>query len=89
MRPVVRGERVRRSGLRLLSAVERLRLRPELLEVVEYRKSGLSLNWIIGCPLNCGYCVRTISPSLASAWQESTKPGLRPGGEVEAGPRPG
>ena len=55
---MVRGERVRRSGLRLLSAVERLRLRPELLEVVEYRKSGLSLNWIIGCPLNCGYCVR-------------------------------
>jgi DNA repair photolyase len=38
--------------------VERTRLRSELLEVVEYRKSGLSLNWIIGCPLNCGYCVR-------------------------------
>jgi DNA repair photolyase len=26
--------------------------------VVEYRKSGLSLNHIVGCPLDCGYCVR-------------------------------
>lgn len=58
MRPLARAERIRRSGLRLLGAVERVRLRPELLEVVEYRKSGLSLNWVIGCPLNCGYCVR-------------------------------
>ena len=29
-----------------------------LKEVVEYRKSGLSLNHVIGCPLDCGYCVR-------------------------------
>ncbi|MCC8245047.1 radical SAM protein [Saccharothrix luteola] len=58
MGPLVRGERIRRSGLRLLGTVERVRVRPELLEVVEYRKSGLSLNWVIGCPLNCGYCVR-------------------------------
>ncbi|KOX32986.1 radical SAM protein, partial [Saccharothrix sp. NRRL B-16348] len=58
MRPLARAERIRRSGLRLLSTAERVRVRPELLEVVEYRKSGLSLNWIIGCPLNCGYCVR-------------------------------
>lgn len=27
-------------------------------EVVEYRKSGLSLNHIQGCPLGCAYCVR-------------------------------
>jgi len=26
--------------------------------VIEYRKSGLSLNHIVGCPLDCGYCVR-------------------------------
>jgi uncharacterized Fe-S cluster-containing radical SAM superfamily protein len=26
--------------------------------VVHYRKSGLSLNHIVGCPLDCGYCVR-------------------------------
>ena len=31
---------------------------PELEEVVEYRKSGLSLNHVIGCPLDCAYCVR-------------------------------
>ncbi|MFC5058363.1 radical SAM protein [Saccharothrix xinjiangensis] len=42
----------------LLSEAGRVGLRPELREVVEYRKSGLSLNWIVGCPLDCGYCVR-------------------------------
>ena len=32
---------------------------PEALQsVVEYRKSGLSLNHIVGCPLDCGYYVR-------------------------------
>jgi len=30
----------------------------ELRQVVEYRKSGLSLNHVVGCPLDCGYCVR-------------------------------
>jgi DNA repair photolyase len=29
-----------------------------LREVIEYRKSGLSLNHIVGCPLECSYCVR-------------------------------
>jgi DNA repair photolyase len=29
-----------------------------LKDVVDYRKSGLSLNHIVGCPLDCGYCVR-------------------------------
>ncbi|MGX7829775.1 radical SAM protein [Actinokineospora sp. 24-640] len=42
----------------LLSPAQRSAVRPELLEVIEYRKSGLSVNWIIGCPLDCGYCVR-------------------------------
>jgi DNA repair photolyase len=27
-------------------------------EAVEYRKSGLSLNHIQGCPLDCAYCIR-------------------------------
>ena len=32
---------------------------PEVLRTaVEYRKSGLSLNHVVGCPLDCGYCVR-------------------------------
>jgi DNA repair photolyase len=36
--------------------VERLPARAR--EVVEYRKSGLSLNHIQGCPLDCAYCIR-------------------------------
>jgi hypothetical protein len=27
-------------------------------EVVEYRKSGLSLNHVQGCSLGCAYCIR-------------------------------
>ncbi|MEE4599261.1 radical SAM protein [Streptomyces sp. DSM 41524] len=33
-------------------------MKPALADVIEYRKSGLSLNWIVGCPLDCGYCIR-------------------------------
>jgi DNA repair photolyase len=33
-------------------------LPPRAREVVEYRKSGLSLNHIQGCPLDCAYCIR-------------------------------
>lgn len=44
--------------LRTIGDDERAALAPELLNVIEYRKSGLSLNWIVGCPLDCGYCVR-------------------------------
>jgi len=29
-----------------------------LKSVVHYRKSGLSVNHIIGCPLDCAYCIR-------------------------------
>jgi DNA repair photolyase len=34
------------------------RLPKRAREVVEYRKSGLSLNHIQGCPLGCAYCIR-------------------------------
>jgi hypothetical protein len=37
---------------------DRAGLDPAPLEVVEYRKSGLRLNWIIGRPLDCDYCVQ-------------------------------
>lgn len=33
--------------------------------VVEYRKSGLSLNHVVGCPLDCGYCVRHMFDNFA------------------------
>lgn len=44
--------------LPLISDDHRRVMRPELLDVIEYRKSGLSVNWIVGCPLDCGYCIR-------------------------------
>jgi DNA repair photolyase len=47
-----------RRPVPLLTDAERSSLRPELLDVIENRKSGLSANWIVGCPLDCGYCVR-------------------------------
>jgi DNA repair photolyase len=50
--------RISRRTVPLLIEAQRASVRPELLDVIEYRKSGLSLNWIIGCPLDCGYCVR-------------------------------
>jgi DNA repair photolyase len=42
----------------LLSAAQVKRLPVRAREVVEYRKSGLSLNHIQGCPLDCAYCIR-------------------------------
>ncbi|MDI5974056.1 radical SAM protein [Streptomyces sp. SL13] len=51
------ADRVRRA-LPLLTEGQITQLKPELAEVIEYRKSGLSLNHVIGCPLDCGYCVR-------------------------------
>ena len=46
------------SGLRLLSAAELAGLPLRMRQVVEYRKSGLSLNHVAGCPLECAYCIR-------------------------------
>ncbi|GAB3432483.1 radical SAM protein [Actinophytocola sediminis] len=45
-----------RVALLTREQVERLPERAR--EVVEYRKSGLSLNHIQGCPLDCSYCIR-------------------------------
>ncbi len=42
----------------LLSADQIGRLPERAREVVEYRKSGLSLNHIQGCSLGCAYCIR-------------------------------
>jgi DNA repair photolyase len=47
-----------RRSLPLLTADQVAQLKPGLADPIEYRKSGLSLNHIIGCPLDCGYCVR-------------------------------
>lgn len=42
----------------LLPAAAVARLPERAREVVEYRKSGLSLNHVQGCPLGCAYCIR-------------------------------
>src|SRR4051794_18437686 len=42
----------------LLSKDQINRLPERAQEVVEYRKSGLSLNHIQGCSLECAYCIR-------------------------------
>jgi DNA repair photolyase len=44
--------------LRLMPAEHQADLDPYMAQIVTYRKSGLSLNHVIGCPLDCGYCVR-------------------------------
>lgn len=46
------------KNLTLISREEKKSLNPLLLDIVAYRKSGLSLNHIIGCSLDCAYCVR-------------------------------
>jgi hypothetical protein len=42
----------------LLTRAQRASLPERAREVIEYRKSGLSLNHIQGCPLDCAYCIR-------------------------------
>ena len=46
------------TAVPLLDAAQAARLPERAREVIEYRKSGLSLNHIQGCPLNCAYCIR-------------------------------
>ena len=53
----VTGEGVR-ALVPLLSRSQIDALPPPAREVVGYRKSGLSLNHIQGCPLDCAYCIR-------------------------------
>ncbi len=40
-----------RRHLPTLSDAQREGMNPSLLEPIEYRKSGLSLNHVVGCPL--------------------------------------
>lgn len=46
------------TAVPLLTKAQLARLPGRAREVVEYRKSGLSLNHIVGCPLDCSYCIR-------------------------------
>lgn len=51
--------------LPILSESRQMQLHRELLDPIEYRKSGLSLNHVIGCPLDCAYCVRHLFDNFA------------------------
>ena len=53
-----RNEHVVSTVIPLLTLTQRTRLPERAREVIEYRKSGLSLNHIQGCPLDCAYCIR-------------------------------
>lgn len=46
------------TSVPLLTADQLAQLPARAREVVEYRKSGLSLNHIQGCPADCSYCIR-------------------------------
>ncbi|HET6288754.1 MAG TPA: hypothetical protein VFG15_18655 [Amycolatopsis sp.] len=51
---IARGTRT----LRMMAPEQVSTLDPYMAQFVGYRKSGLSLNHVIGCPLDCAYCVR-------------------------------
>ncbi|GID03008.1 radical SAM protein [Pseudomonas sp. 008] len=46
------------KNVTIIDATQLSQVNPSLRDPVEYRKSGLSLNHIVGCPLDCSYCVR-------------------------------
>jgi DNA repair photolyase len=56
--PADLGEEPVLTPVPLLTEDQIARLPERAREVVEYRKSGLSLNHIQGCPLGCAYCIR-------------------------------
>ncbi|MEV4472789.1 hypothetical protein [Nonomuraea sp. NPDC049504] len=58
--PIFLGNTIHASPtrLRLMPAAQQAELDPYMAQIITNRKSGLSLNHIIGCPLDCGYCVR-------------------------------
>jgi DNA repair photolyase len=47
-----------RTSVPLLTKDQVSTLSERARDVIEYRKSGLSLNHIQGCPLDCAYCIR-------------------------------
>lgn len=54
----VAEEFTKEMKLRQLTEKEISMLDPYMKKIIGYRKTGLSINHVIGCPLNCGYCVR-------------------------------
>lgn len=48
----------KRRSAAIMSAEQKTKLPAYMQRFIDYRKSGLSLNHVIGCSLDCGYCVR-------------------------------
>jgi DNA repair photolyase len=42
----------------MLVQIDQTHIHPALRHYIEFRKSGLSVNHVVGCPLDCAYCVR-------------------------------
>ncbi len=53
-----RGIMERQIELRMLTEEEKKQMDDYANKIVDYRRTGISLNHIIGCPINCAYCVR-------------------------------
>jgi len=51
---------IKKQTVPMFSNDDLAKVNKELIDPVNYRKSGLSLNHIIGCPLECAYCVRHV-----------------------------
>ncbi|SEE48615.1 radical SAM protein [Jiangella alba] len=64
----------------LLRPDEISRLPERAREVVEYRKSGLSLNHVVGCPLDCAYCIR----HTYGVWDQRVPKAIMPDGDAVA-----
>lgn len=62
----------------LLSRERISRLPERAREVFEYRKSGLSLNHLQGCPLDCAYCIR----HTYGLWEQRQPRALMPDAEA-------
>ena len=67
-----------RALVPLLSRSQIDALPPPAREVVGYRKSGLSLNHIQGCPLDCAYCIR----HTYGLWDQRVPRALMPDAEA-------
>lgn len=58
MSPFVKDPARKTILVPLLPPARVARLPERARQVVEYHKSGLSLNHVQGCPLGCAYCIR-------------------------------
>ncbi len=56
--PLAKKKLFKERQLDVLSKDQIAVLQPSLADPIEPRKSGLSINHVIGCPIDCAYCIR-------------------------------